>query len=225
MRPKTSQELNFKRAKARLIARRHATRYRALARALIHYATSSITPQQTQKEISVMAKILEKKSPCNFLIFGLGHDSLMWSSLNFGRRTVFLEEDEAWIDQIRRRFPMLESYHVTYDSKVNQADNLMDVCRGSECAAIVDPKYSIRPDRNHEDAPGRMNAIYTAGMMARNKEKGETDVFVNDVNRAIEDKLSMAFLSEGYMKKQEGRLRHIRIPNHKDSLERPFCPE
>ncbi|XWS55339.1 hypothetical protein CRYUN_Cryun10bG0166400 [Craigia yunnanensis] len=221
---------------------------RSLAQALVHYSTSTITPQQTLKEISVTAKILEKKSPCNFLVFGLGHDSLMWSSLNYGGRTVFLEEDEAWIEQIRRRFPMLESYHVTYDSKVNQAENLMDVGRGPECTAVGDPKYSMcqlalkglpneiyemkwdlimvdAPTGYYEEAPGRMTAIYTAGMMARNREEGETDVFVHDVNRVIEDKFSMAFLCQGYMKKQEGRLRHFRIPSHKDSLERPFCPE
>ncbi|XP_022748713.1 glucuronoxylan 4-O-methyltransferase 1-like [Durio zibethinus] len=221
---------------------------RSLAQALIHYSTSTITPQQTLKEISVTAKILEKKSPCNLLVFGLGHDSLMWSSLNYGGRTVFLEEDEAWIEQIRRRFPILESYHVTYDSKVNQAENLMDVGRGPECTAIGDPKYSMcqlalkglpsevyemkwdlimvdAPTGYYEEAPGRMTAIYTAGMMARNREGGETDVFVHDVNRVVEDKFSMAFLCQGYMKKQEGRLRHFRIPSHKDSLERPFCPE
>lgn len=220
----------------------------SLAQALIHYASSAITPQQTLKEISVTAKILEKKSPCNFLVFGLGHDSLMWSSLNHGGRTVFLEEDEAWIEQIRRRFPMLESYHVTYDSKVNQAENLMDVGRGPECTAVGDPKYSMcqlalkglpsevyeikwdvimvdAPTGYYEEAPGRMTAIYTAGMMARNREEGETDVMVHDVNRVVEDKFSMAFLCQGYMKKQEGRLRHFRIPTHKGSLERPFCPE
>jgi glucuronoxylan 4-O-methyltransferase len=103
----------------------------SLAQALIHYSTSTITPQQTQKEISVSARVLEKKSPCNFLVFGLGHDSLMWNTLNYGGRTIFLEEDESWIQQIRRRFPMLESYHVTYDSKVNQANNLMDVGKGT----------------------------------------------------------------------------------------------
>ncbi|XP_022725568.1 glucuronoxylan 4-O-methyltransferase 1-like [Durio zibethinus] len=221
---------------------------RSLAQALIHYSTSSITPQQTRKEISVTAKVLEKKSPCNFLVFGLGHDSFMWSSLNYGGRTVFLEEDEAWIEQIRRRFPMLESYHVTYDSKVNQAESLMDVGRGPECTAVGDPKYSMcqlalkglpsevyeikwdlimvdAPTGHYEEAPGRMTAIYTAGMMARNREEGETDVFVHDVNRVVEDKFSMAFLCQGYMKKQEGRLRHFRIPSHKDSLDRPFCPE
>ncbi|KAI9177102.1 hypothetical protein LWI28_011076 [Acer negundo] len=221
---------------------------KSLAQALIHYSTSTITPQQTLKEISVSAKVLEKKSPCNFLVFGLGHDSLMWSTLNHGGRTVFLEEDEAWIGQIQRRFPMLESYHVTYDSKVNQADNLMDVGKGPECTAVSDPKYSMcqlalkglpseiydlkwdlimvdAPTGYYQEAPGRMTAIYTAGMMARNREEGETDVFVHDVNREVEDTFSKAFLCEGYMKKQEGRLRHFTIPSHRDGSERPFCPE
>ncbi|GKV24470.1 hypothetical protein SLEP1_g34082 [Rubroshorea leprosula] len=221
---------------------------RPLAQALLHYTTSTITPQQTLKEISVTAKVLEKKSPCNFLVFGLGHDSFMWSALNYGGRTVFLEEDEAWIEQIKRRFPTLESYHVKYDSKVNQAENLMDVGKGPECTAIGDPKYSMcelalkslpneiyetkwdlimvdAPTGYYEEAPGRMTAIYTAGMMARNREEGETDVFVHDVNRVVEDKFSSAFLCQGYMKKQVGRLRRFTIPSHRDGLDKPFCPE
>ncbi|PSS19019.1 Glucuronoxylan 4-O-methyltransferase [Actinidia chinensis var. chinensis] len=219
----------------------------SLARALMHYTTSTITPQQTHKEISVTAKVLEKKSPCNFLVFGLGHDSLMWSALNYGGRTIFLEEDESWIEQMKLKFPMLESYHVTYDSKVNQAENLMGVGKGPECTALGDTRYSMcqlalkglpnevyetkwdlimvdAPTGYHEEAPGRMSAIYTAGMMARNREEGETHVFVHDVNREVEDKFSMAFLCDGYMKKQEGRLRHFRIPSYRDGLDMPFCP-
>ncbi|PKI50295.1 hypothetical protein CRG98_029368 [Punica granatum] len=211
----------------------------SLAKALIHYTTSTITPQQTLKEISVSARVLRKKSPCNFLVFGLGHDSLMWSSLNYGGRTVFLEEDKAWIEQIRRRFPTLRSYHVTYDSKVSQADNLMEVGRGPECTAVSDPKYSMcqlalkglpaevyetewdlimvdAPTGYYEDAPGRMTAIYTAGMMARNRRAGaETEVFVHDVNREVEDKFSKAFLCEG----------HFTIPSHRDDSGKPFCPQ
>lgn len=224
----------------------------SLSQALIHYSTSTITPQQTLKEISVSAKVLEKKSPCNFLVFGLGHDSLMWSALNHGGRTIFLEEDSAWIEQIRRRFPMLESYHVTYDTKVNEAENLMEVGRGGECSAVGDPRYSVcqlalkglpnivyetkwdlimvdAPTGYYDEAPGRMTAIYTAGMMARNRETGgETHVFVHDVNRVVEDKFSMAFLCQNYMKKQEGRLRHFIIPSHRRDhnahSDRPFCP-
>ncbi|OIT07646.1 PREDICTED: glucuronoxylan 4-O-methyltransferase 1 [Nicotiana attenuata] len=219
----------------------------SIAKSLIHYTTSTITPQQTLKEISVTSKILDKKSPCNFLVFGLGHDSLMWHTLNFGGRTIFLEEDETWIEQIKKRFPMLESYHVTYDSKVNEANVLIEAGKGPECTAIADPRYSMcqlalkglpneiydikwdlimvdAPTGYYEDAPGRMTAIYTAGMMARNKENGETHVFVHDVNRNIEDKFSREFLCDGYMKKQVGRLRHFTIPSHKSNLDMPFCP-
>ncbi|KAF3498599.1 hypothetical protein DY000_02054610 [Brassica cretica] len=145
---------------------------------------------------------------------------------------------------------MLESYHVSYDSKVNQADNLIEVGKGPECTAIGDPRYSMcqlalkglpaeiyetswdlimvdAPTGYYDEAPGRMTAIYTAGMMARNRERaGETDVFVHDVNREVEDKFSKAFLCEGYIKKQEGRLRHFVIPSYRDGSEsnRPFCP-
>ena len=59
----------------------------SLSDALVHYATSNVTPQQTFDEISVSKRVLDKKSPCNFLVFGLGHDSPMWASLNHGGRT------------------------------------------------------------------------------------------------------------------------------------------
>lgn len=65
----------------------------SLANVIVHYTTMNITPQQTFSEISISLRILQKKSPCNFLVFGLGHDSLMWNALNHGGRTVFLEED------------------------------------------------------------------------------------------------------------------------------------
>lgn len=220
----------------------------SLANALVHYATSNITPQQTLKEISVSLRVLEKKSPCNFLVFGLGHDSLMWTALNHGGRTVFLEEDESWIEQIKRKMPNLESYHVGYDTKVTQADELMELGTKSEaCKVVEDPRFSKcqlalkgfpneiyevewdlimvdAPTGWHDEAPGRMSAVYTSGLMARNRENGETDVFVHDVDRVIEDKFSMAFLCEGYLTEQEGRIRHFTIPSHKARSGRPFCP-
>ncbi|VFQ69939.1 unnamed protein product [Cuscuta campestris] len=73
-------------------------------------------------------RVLERKSPCNFLVFGLGYDSLMWAALNQGGRTVFLEESDSWIDQIGSRFPSLQSYHVVYDTKVQRAWHDKDSC-------------------------------------------------------------------------------------------------
>lgn len=143
---------------------------------------------------------------------------------------------------------MLEAYHVSYESKVKQANELMQVGKGPECTAVSDPRYSMcelalkslpsvvyemrwdvimvdAPTGYYEEAPGRMTAIYTAGMMARNAGGGaDTHVFVHDVNREVEDKFSREFLCEGYMKKQEGRLRHFLIPSHTDHSHTPFCP-
>ncbi|KDP45647.1 hypothetical protein JCGZ_17254 [Jatropha curcas] len=171
----------------------------------------------------------------------------MWTSLNHGGRTVFLEEDKAWIEQIKGKLPSLESYHVSYDTKVHEADGLMETGQGEECKIVSDPRFSKcqlalkgfpsdvydiewdlimvdAPTGYHDEAPGRMTAIYTAGLMARNRENGETDVFVHDVDRVVEDKFSKAFLCEGYMTEQEGRLRHFTIPSHRTRLGRSFCP-
>ncbi|OVA08083.1 putative polysaccharide biosynthesis protein [Macleaya cordata] len=171
----------------------------------------------------------------------------MWSSLNHGGRTVFLEEDKSWIEEIKQRFPSLESYHVVYDTKVHQAEDLMKVGNGEECKVVSDPRFSKcdlalkglpseiyeiewdlimvdAPTGYHNEAPGRMNAIYTAGMLARNRKDGDTDVFVHDVDRVVEDKFSIGFLCDGYMKEQEGRIRHFTIPSHRNSLDKPFCP-
>ncbi|PSS00145.1 Glucuronoxylan 4-O-methyltransferase [Actinidia chinensis var. chinensis] len=222
----------------------------SLAEAMVHYATSNITPQQTYKEISVSLRVLERKSPCNFLVFGLGRDSLMWTALNHGGRTVFLEEDKAWIHQIRQQFPTLESYHVLYNhTKVSDADELMEVGMREECMVVGDPRESKcglalkglpkvvyetewdlimvdAPTGYYDGAPGRMTAIYTAGLMARNRElEGETHVFVHDVDRSVEDHFSKAFLCQAYVIQQEGRIRHFTIPTHRTRQPRPaFCP-
>ncbi|GAB2232393.1 hypothetical protein Drorol1_Dr00011425 [Drosera rotundifolia] len=221
----------------------------SLAGALVHYVTTSTTPQQTHSEISVTLRVLESRSPCKFLVFGLGHDSLMWAGLNYNGRTVFVEEDRSWISQIKGKWPELEVYWVTYETKVRDAEGLLRVALEGrrECEEVDDPRSSKcnlalkslpkevyeeewdlimvdAPTGYHDEAPGRMSAIYTAGLMARNRADGETDVFVHDVDRVVEDKFSKTFLCEGYMREQEGRLRHFTIPSHKSRTGRPFCP-
>jgi len=219
-----------------------------LSEALIHYATSKTTPQQTTHEIHVTERVLRRKSPCNLLVFGLGHDSLMWDSLNYGGKTVFLEEDKKWIATMKSKFPNLDSRHVTYDTKVRNSDNLLNSAKGTkECEHVIDPResnctlalknlpkdiYEVEwdlimvdaPTGYHVEAPGRMTALYTAGLMGRNKDDGETDVFIHDVDRPIENVFSKEFLCEGYLIEQVGRLRHFTIPSHKARLGRPFCP-
>lgn len=144
--------------------------------------------------------------------------------------------------------PSFEVYHVVYDSKVSEADELHDIGMQEDCKGVSDPRLSKcqlalkglptmvyemqwdvimvdAPTGYHDGAPGRMSAIYTAGLMARNKEDGETDVFVHDVDRVVEDRFSKSFLCEGYLVEQEGRIRHFNIPSHRARLGKPFCPQ
>lgn len=161
---------------------------------------------------------------------------------------MFLEEDKAWIETVTKKFPGLESYHVVYDTKLKDSNKLMELEKTEDCESVSDPRdskcaLSIKgfpadvyetqwdlimvdaPTGYHEEAPGRMSAIYTAGLLARNRyDSGETDVFVHDVNRAVEDEFSAAFLCGGYMKEQQGRLRHFTIPSHRGHSGTPFCP-
>lgn len=137
---------------------------------------------------------------------------------------------------------------MVYDTKVHQGDELMRIgMEKEECKKVSDPRFSKcelthkgfpndvydvdwdvimvdAPTGFFDGAPGRMTAIYTAGLIARNRENGETDVFVHDVDRKVEDEFSKAFLCEGYLREQEGRIRHFTIPSHRTRLGRPFCP-
>lgn len=177
----------------------------------------------------------------------------MWASLNHGGRSVFLDEDESWIRQIAEEFPSLESYHVRYETKVRDAEALMSAARDrEECRPSVSTDLRVSkcqlalkglpevvyetewdlimvdaPTRFHEEAPGRMSAIYTAGMLARSRKKGETTaIFVHDVDRTVEDEFSMAFLCRDYMTEQQGRLRHFTVPSHRNYniSDGTFCP-
>ncbi|CAN1139285.1 Probable methyltransferase At1g27930 [Linum perenne] len=85
--------------------------------AIVHYATSQTTPTT--------------KFPrdLNFLIFGLGFDSLMWSSLNPRGCTIFLEEDPSWVKSVLNDAPTLDTYTVQYRTQFKEADRLLNSYR------------------------------------------------------------------------------------------------
>eukprot|EP01018_Ginkgo_biloba_P014184 Gb_13730 [translate_table: standard] len=207
-----------------------------VASALLHYATSKIIPQQNTAEIMLSFKVLAARSPCNFLVFGLGYDSTLWNALNYGGRTVFLEEDLNWINEMHKTHPELKAYHVNYPTNLTQADSLLQYyssdpsCNpkqglvGSECKLALtnlpEEIYSVEWDvimidapRGYFDAaPGRMTAIFSASVMARNRNKdGVTDVYLHDVDRKVEKMYAEEFLCRENLVNASGRLWHFRI--------------
>ncbi|GJR72713.1 probable methyltransferase [Tanacetum coccineum] len=139
--------------------------------------------------------VLVAKAPCNFLIFGLGYDSLMWAAFNPKGKTLFLEEDPLWVRSILKTAPNLNVGIVNYQTKLEDADKLMKSYRSKpECAkgyiqgntrcklaitSLPEEVYANEwdvimidaPRGYYKEAPGRMGAIYSAAVMARNRKK------------------------------------------------------
>lgn len=221
--------------------------------AILHYATSQTTPQQSKGEISVSFEVLKSRSPCNFLVFGLGHDSLMWASFNPRGTTLFLEEDPKWVQTVLKKAPQLRAETVNYQTQLKQADDLLSsyksepACAPSEAVLRGNTRCRLAlsnlPDEVYEkewdlimidaprgyfpEAPGRMGAIFSAAIMARRRQgSGPTHVFLHDVDRKVEKAFAEEFLCRKYLVKAVGRLWHFEIPsatNVTDADGASFC--
>ncbi|KAF3944485.1 hypothetical protein ACB098_03G119800 [Castanea mollissima] len=208
--------------------------------AILHYATSPVVPQQSLGEVTVSYDVLKTRAPCNFLVFGLGHDSLMWTALNPSGKTVFLEEDPKWFQTVLKDSPYLKAHTVKYRTQLSQADNLLSsyrserLCSPSEAYLRGNTRCRLAlenlPDEVYEtewdlimidaprgyfaEAPGRMGAIFSAAVMARNRKgSGVTHVFLHDVDRKVEKAFAEEFLCRKYLVKAVGRLWHFEIPS------------
>ncbi|XP_061336975.1 arabinogalactan O-methyltransferase 1-like [Gastrolobium bilobum] len=209
-------------------------------RAILHYATSHIVPQQSFSEISITFNVLKSLNrPFNFLVFGLGHDSLMWASFNPRGTTLFLEEDPKWVQTVLKDAPELRATTVRYRTQLREADELLSsyrsepACSPSSAALRGNERCKLAlhnlPDEVYEtewdlimidaprgyfpEAPGRMAAIFSMAVMARNRKgSGVTHVFLHDVDRKVEKVYAEEFLCRKNMVKGVGRLWHFEIP-------------
>ncbi|KAK9076206.1 hypothetical protein SSX86_004539 [Deinandra increscens subsp. villosa] len=208
-------------------------------RAILHYATSKTVPQQSFSEISISFNVLKSISPCNFLVFGLGHDSLMWAAFNPAGLTLFLEEDPKWVHTVLKTAPDLRAAHVSYRTHLSESDELLKTYRSEpECGpekayikgntrcrlaltglpeVVYDKEWDMimidAPRGWFAEAPGRMGAIYSAAVMARNRRgSGVTHVFLHDVDRKVEKVYAEEFLCRKNLKDGSGRLWHFEIP-------------
>ncbi|MED6180471.1 hypothetical protein PIB30_010687 [Stylosanthes scabra] len=224
-------------------------------RAILHYATSHVVPQQSLSEITITFDVFKsfKHRPLNFLVFGLGHDSLMWASLNPAGTTLFLEEDPKWFHTVLAASPDLHAHTVRYRTQLREADELLQHYRSEPACwparATLKGNEKCRlalhnlPEEVYErewdlvmidaprgyfaEAPGRMAAIFSAAVMARGRKgSGVTHVFLHDVDRRVEKLYAEEFLCRKNLVNGVGRLWHFQIPpmaNTTDALHHRFC--
>ncbi|XP_057434074.1 probable methyltransferase At1g27930 [Lotus japonicus] len=221
-------------------------------RAILHYATSRVTPQQSVSEIKISFDVLKSMGrPSNFLVFGLGHDSLMWASMNPGGNTLFLEEDPKWVQTVLKDEPGLRAHTVRYRTQLREAHALLSSSRSEPACSpnkaflrgnracrlalenLPDEVYETEwdlimidaPKGYYAEAPGRMAAVFSAAVMARNRKgSGVTHVFLHDVDRKVEKVYAGEFLCKKNLVKGVGRLWHFQIPpsyNRTDA--KSFC--
>ncbi|TKY59900.1 Glucuronoxylan 4-O-methyltransferase 1 [Spatholobus suberectus] len=209
-------------------------------KAILHYATSQVVPIQILSEITVTSDVLKSLNrPCNFLVLGLGYDSLMWASLNPRGTTLFLEDNPQWVEKVRKDAPELRAAVVRYRTQAREADELLSwyrsepacsaataTLRGNERCRLAlhdlpDEVYETEwdlvmidaPKGYFPEAPGRMAPIYSAAVMARNRKgPGVTHVFLHNVDRKMEKEYSEEFLCMKHLVNGAGRLWHFAIP-------------
>ncbi|OIV97478.1 hypothetical protein TanjilG_11002 [Lupinus angustifolius] len=221
-------------------------------KAILHYATLRVVPQQSLSEIKISFDVLKSLGrPSNFLVFGLGHDSLMWASFNPRGTTLFLEEDPKWVQTVLKDAPNLRAHAVRYRTQLRDADALLSSYRSEPACSpsraylrdngacklaldnlpeeVYETEWDLimidAPKGYFAEAPGRMAAVYSAAVMARGRKgSGVTHVFLHDVNRKVEKVYAEEFLCRKNLVKSVGRLWHFEIPPQTNHIDVPaFC--
>ncbi|GJZ32773.1 IRX15-LIKE-like protein [Tanacetum coccineum] len=228
---------------------------KSVMKALVHYAANANnTDHMSQTDIRQISDVLKQcSSPCNFLVFGLTPETLLWNALNSYGRTVFIDENRYYAAYIEEKHPEIEAYDVQYTTKISELKELIisvkeqarNECRPVQNLLFSDCKIGLNDLPNHiyelewdvilvdgprgywPDGPGSISAIFTAGVLARSKKGGnhKTHVFVHDYNREVDRVSSEEFLcKENLVKSSRDLLAHFVVERVvEESGKSQFC--
>lgn len=219
---------------------------------LLHYASrSNDTFKMSYGELKPIADVLRKcSSPCNLLVFGLTHETLLWKALNHNGRTVFIDENRYYAAYYEQQHPEIDAYDVQYTTKTSEMRELImaareqvkNECRPVQNLLFSECKLGLNDLPNHvyevdwdvilvdgprgdwADAPGRIQPIFTAGVLARSKKGGnaKTHVFVHDFRRGLERVSGDEFLCKENLVEASDLLGHY-VVERMDENSFHFC--
>ncbi|ONI02952.1 hypothetical protein PRUPE_6G230900 [Prunus persica] len=214
---------------------------------LLYYsAKSNDTFKMSYADIKPISDALRKCStPCNFLIFGLTHETLLWKALNNNGRTVFIDENRYFAAYMEEKHPEIDAYDVQYTTKSKELKELVAVakeqirneCRPVQNLLFSECKLGINDLPNHvyevdwdvilvdgprgdwPDAPGRVMPIFTSGVLARSKKggNGKTHVFVHDFGGEVQRVCGEEFLCRENLVEASETLGHYVVERMEES--------
>ncbi|XP_058735468.1 protein IRX15-LIKE [Vicia villosa] len=221
---------------------------------LIHYASkSNDTYHMTYSDLKPISDVLRKcSSPCNLLVFGLTPETLLWKALNHNGKTVFIDENRYYAAYIEEKHPEIDAYDVQYTTKRSEMKELIASAKehvANECKPVQnllfsDCKLGINDLPNHvyevdwdvilvdgprgdwPEAPGRMSAIFTAGVLARSKKGGnpKTHIFLHDFSGEVEQVCGNEFLCKENLLEASGTMGHYVLERMNESSVQ-YCKE
>tara|TARA_R100000008_G_C3579401_1_gene167413 strand:+ start:542 stop:1219 length:678 start_codon:yes stop_codon:yes gene_type:complete len=167
-------------------------------RDVIDQLVSQDNGQMSFDQYQYIYEMIKSKGGCNLLVFGLGNDSMLWDMANTNGKTIFLEDIETWIEEVKNMSNImgktLDIRKVTYtdigrnykkllEDYENGINNLRidlddDIKNIKWDAILVDGPICYNPD-----VPCRMKSLYEAFYLS--KLNNEVDVFIHDVNKLV----------------------------------------
>ena len=142
--------------------------------------------QLSVKEYEFIYEKLHNHGSCNFLVFGAGNDSKLWLDINKSGKTVFIENNEEWIDTVKSKVDGIDIRKVDYTTVLsdwmdvlNSPDKL-HIDLGEDVINTVWDFIFIDSPMGFGDNPGRMQSIYSASQLTCD------NYFLHDVDRPVE---------------------------------------
>lgn len=170
--------------------------------------------QLSAAELRTIAFTVKRKAPCRFLIFGFGNDAPFWIRLNRRGTTVFLEDNEEWLQKAIRRNPEAAIHPIVYHTLRPQWRALLDApdrLATKLPESVEQTRWDVilvdAPAGWGDATPGRMKSIYLASRLVA----AHGDVFVHDCDREVERVYCDRFLHADNLVAEIRLLRHYRV--------------